>query len=266
MNIQILRQYSSRTEYKVLRNWVEVTEKSTDELENGVCIIPAILLLKLTENDLKPLNLWWKEWGNQLIVLPPFHHIKLSHFLNINIDINVEEQDEDKYEGIAIREVIKTNLQPKWKFTNGNKIAVDIFEHSGSGCLTLTTIPLLDYRLSERHETCKKILFKLLNKVNKNGDSYVQDTFTIHPIHNYILILAKADVIEASNLSTQLNEFFNKHMEQNKALSFYQQLIDEKYLSSSGGLTQKGIDIVNKQGLRVFAREIQRWRYNDGEW
>ena len=45
--IQILKSFSSRTEYKVLRQWVPVKEVAPADLEAGHCVIPAVVLGKL---------------------------------------------------------------------------------------------------------------------------------------------------------------------------------------------------------------------------
>lgn len=267
MNLQIIEQFSKRTEYKMLREWVTVTERNISEFIAGICVIPAIVLLKLSESDLQRLNEWWKQWGNQLIVLPPFHKIDVGELLQLNVVIAIEEIVEERFKDLPVVEVIKSNSQSIWELDNGDKTAVDIFEHTGSGCVTLTTIPLLDYRLSAKQEVCKTFFLELINTTGNDKTIISQESFSLQPVHEYILILASANVLDSANLSDQLNKFFKHSILQSKAIELFQNLVDEQYLESSGELTDIGKGIITKKSYQVFAREIRKWRHDDdGEW
>ncbi|MEC2078740.1 hypothetical protein [Metabacillus fastidiosus] len=90
MNIQIVKKFTKRTEYKMLKNWISVDERNIDELTSGICVIPAIIILKLSEVELQSLNKWWRHCGNQLIVSPPFHQMDVLSLLQLNVDLSVQ--------------------------------------------------------------------------------------------------------------------------------------------------------------------------------
>jgi hypothetical protein len=250
----------------MLKDWVNVEERNIDELMNGVCVVPSIILLRLSEIELQTLNRWWKQWGNQLIVSPPFHQIDIISLLKLNVDVSITAMESQLFNNLSVIESIKTNSKSKWQLTDGEIIAVDHYEHSGSGCVTLTTVPLLNYRLLSQQEVCKKLFLELINEKANEGTDTVQEVFTMNPVHENILILAAAKVLDSTELAKQLSQYFNKQLNQNKATKLFHQLIHEKFLESSGALSVTGKEHINLKGYRAFVREIKRWRRDDGEW
>jgi hypothetical protein len=266
MNIQIFKQFAKRTEYKMLKSWITVKERNVDELESGVCVIPAIILLKLSEVDLQSLNIWWRKWGSQLIVSPPFHQMDVVTLLKLNVDFSVRSIECQLFSSLPVIESIKTNTKSKWELAKGEIVAVDHFEHSGSGCVTLTTVPILDYRLLSKQEICKKLFLELINEKANDESAAVQESFIPSPVHEYILILASANVLEPTKISEQLSNYFSKKLFHNKALELFQQLTDQKFLGDSGEITDAGEKYIDLKGYRAFVREIKRWRRDDGAW
>ncbi|MEC2078739.1 hypothetical protein [Metabacillus fastidiosus] len=102
---------------------------------------------------------------------------------------------------------------------------------------------------------------------NKNDESIiVQEPFIPSPVHEYILILASANVLEPTKISGQLSNFFKESLSHNKALELLQQLIDQKLLEDSGAITDEGEKYIKLKGYKAFVREIKRWRRDDGAW
>ncbi|MBM7649039.1 hypothetical protein JOC78_001992 [Bacillus ectoiniformans] len=266
MNIQIVKKFTNRTEYKMLKNWISVDERNIDELTSGICVIPAIIILKLSEVELQALNEWWRHWGNQLIVSPPFHQMDVVSLLQLNVDLSVQGTEAQSFNSLPVIESIKTNTKSKWELANGEIVAIDYFEHSGSGCVTLTTVPLLDYRLLSKQDICKKLFLELLIENQNNESITVQDTFIPTSVHEYIMILASANVLESTKISGQLDNFFKENLSHNKALELLQQLIDQKLIEDSGSITEDGEKYINLKGYKAFVREIKRWRRDDGAW
>ena len=266
MNIQIVKKFTKRTEYKMLKNWISVDERNIENLTSGICVIPAIIILKLSEVELQSLNKWWRHWGNQLIVSPPFHQMEVVSLLQLNVDLSVQGTEAQSFNSLPVIESIKTNIKSRWELANGEIVAIDHFEHLGSGCVTLTTVPLLDYRLLTKQDICKKLFLELINE-NKNDESpTVQEPFIPSPVHEYILILASAHVLESTKISGQLSNFFKENLSHNKALELLQQLIDQKLLEDSGAITDAGEKYISIKGYKAFVREIKRWRRDDGAW
>lgn len=266
MNIQIIKQFSKRTEYKMLKEWLSTQERNIEELMNGICVIPAIILLKLSETDLQLLNNWWRKWGNQLIVSPPYHQIDIVTLLQLNVDLSVQAIGPQSFNSFPVVESIKTNVKSKWELESGEVLAVDFFEHSGSGCLTLTTVPLLDYRLLSKKKNGKRLFLELINKKSNVESAKIQESFTLCPIHEYILLLSSANVLDTTNLSEQLNKYFEKKISNEKAVDLFQQLITQGFLRDSGEITSLGEKHIKLKGYWAFVREIKRWGYNNGAW
>ncbi|MYL47649.1 hypothetical protein GLV94_18580 [Virgibacillus halodenitrificans] len=268
MNIQIVQQFTKRTEYKMLKSWISVDERNINELMSGICVIPAIIILKLSEVELQTLNKWWRQWGNQLIVSPPFHQMDIVSLLQLNGDLSVHGIEASSYtfNSIPVNESIKTNTKSKWKLDSGDTVAIHHYEHSGSGCVTLTTVPILDYRLMSKQDICKKLFLELIIENQNEETTIIQESFIPSPVHDYILLLASANVLELTDVSGQLSNFFKVTISHNKALELLQQLIDQKLLEDSGSITDEGEKYINLKGYIPFVREIKRWRRDDGAW
>lgn len=267
MNIQIIKNFSNRTEYKVLKEWGSVDERDVNDLNKGVCVVPAIIFLKLSETELQTLNKWWKQWGNQLIVFPPFHQIDIASLLQLNVCLTVEEVETQSFNNIPVMEVFKTNVRPKWRTTNSEIIALDYYENSGTGCVTLTTLPLLDYRLLSHRTVCTELFYELINE-NDIEESVVpaERSVIFSPIHAFILILAASRVLDTTILNEQIRKYFNQNIPQQTLTEMFQQLINEKFLESSCVLTSSGEEYLKLNRYQAFVREIKRWGNNDGEW
>ncbi|WGG46473.1 hypothetical protein [Rossellomorea sp. DA94] len=266
MNIQIVQKFTKRTEYKMLKSWISVDERNINELMSGICVIPAIIILKLSVVELQTLNKWWRQWGNQLIVSPPFHQMDIASLLQLNGELSVDGIETSSFNSLPVHESIKTNNRSKWKLDSGETVAIHHNEHSGSGCVTLTTVPLLDYRLMSKQDICKNLFLELL-KENKNEEpTKIQESFILSPVHEYILILASAKIFELTKVSGQLSNYFKVNISNNKTLELIQQLIDQRLLGDSGSITDEGKKYINLKGYIPFVREIKRWRRNDGAW
>jgi hypothetical protein len=266
MNIQIVRQFTKRTEYKILKSWISVDERNINELMSGICVIPAIIMFKLSEVELQSLNKWWRQWGNQLIVSPPFHQMDIVSLLQLNSELSVHGIEANTFNSLPVIESIKTNTKSKWELDIGKTIAIDHYEHSGSGCVTLTTVPLLDYRLMSKQDICKKLFLELIIENKNEETTKIQESFIPTPVHEYILMLASANVLELTVVSGQLSNFFKVNISHNEALELLQKLIDQRLLEDSGSITDKGEKYINLKGYIPFVREIKRWRRDDGAW
>ncbi|WP_374187302.1 hypothetical protein ACEPPU_14505 [Priestia aryabhattai] len=266
MNIQIIKQFTNRTEYKMLKGWIDVDEQNIDELMPGVCVIPTIILLKLSDVELQSLNKWWRQWGNQLIVSPPFHQIDVALLLQLNVALSVQAIETQSFNSLPVIEAIKTNSKSKWQLARGEIVAVDHYEHSGSGCVTLTTIPLLDYRLLSQQEACKKMFLELINEKFSKETATAQKSFILNSVHEHIIILASANVLNPTKLSEQLSYYFKEELSQNEALELFRQLTNKNFIEITGVITDIGEKHINFKGYRAFVREIRRWRRDNREW
>jgi len=257
--VQILKPFAHRTEYKVIREWMPISEVDLLELNVGTCVMPAVVLGKISLPECDILVNWAKQWGNQLLIFPPFHSIDLKARLHLGANLTVNSVVEDLYEGLPVNEIFLTNLQPKLCLTSGQSIALDIFYHSGSGLVTMSTLPLLDYRLLAHEEKCQEIFRKLL---------YVHDSKEIHtgehqefeltPLHGYLIILAAAGITSMLIISSYLKVYFNTSTGEEMISLVQLQLQDENYLALDGNIAVKGQQFIEHCGYRAFVRELEK--------
>jgi hypothetical protein len=267
-SLQILKPFSRRTEYKMLREWFDIEEKDAGELRPGVCVIPAIILLKMSESDRLNLIQWAKVWGNQLIVFPPYFNLDISSLLQMNDSISIKEMNECTYEGIPVREEIATNLTPKIQLPTKQTVAVDFYYDTSSGCITITTLPLLDYRLLEQREICQRLFQSLMHSNESDTKDRIREEKQVifKPVHQYLLLLSAANVIEQQQLVPLIQKFFYLEISENEVKSAFAELANLHYIHLDGTITEKGQQYIKENGYRAFVREIIKRRNDDGEW
>ncbi|ANB60840.1 hypothetical protein [Anoxybacteroides amylolyticum] len=267
-SLQILKPFARRTEYKMLREWFDVEEKDIGELRSGICVIPAIILLKMSESDRSRLIQWTKEWGNQLMVFPPYLNLDISSLLQLNHSISIKEMNECMYEGVPVREEIVTNLTPKIQLPTKQTVAVDFYYDTSSGCITITTLPLLDYRLLEQRKICQRLFQSLMHSNERDTKDEIREEQQIifKPVHQYLLLLSAADVIERKQLVPLIQKFFYLEVRENDVKSAFAELENLHYIHSDGTITEKGQQYIMENGYWAFVREIIKRRNDNGEW
>ncbi|MBB5325893.1 hypothetical protein HNQ34_002999 [Anoxybacillus tepidamans] len=267
-SLQILKPFARRTEYKMLREWFKVKEKEIDKLQSGICVIPAIVLLKMSESDRSRLIQWTKGWGNQLMVFPPYLHLDISSLLKMNNAIFIKEMNECTYEGIPVREEIVTNLTPKIQLPTKQTVAVDFYYDTSSGCMTITTLPLLDYRLLEQREICQRLFQSLMhiNERDKKDEMSEEKQIAFKPVHHFVLLLSAANVLERQQIVPFIQKFFYVEVRENDVRQALAELENSHYIDSGGTITEKGKQYITEHGYRAFVREIIMRRKDDGEW
>ena len=265
--MQILKPFANRTEYTVLKEWTPCREVELGDIGQGVCVIPAVVLSKLAGEDSNLLVNWVKQWGNQLLILPPFYSIDLKEKLQLGVELDVTRVPECFYDGLPIKESFISNLNSKLKMTDGQTIALDIFYHSGSGHLTLTTLPLLDYRLLDHEEKCREIFQKLLDVEELKEDVPVkQDDIELTRLHKHVLLLAAGGMVSLPLVCRYLKTCFQTSVDEEQIQRVQQQLHSTSYLTRDGLIGQRGNEFIEQYGYRAFVRELARSASQDGEW
>ncbi|GFZ93776.1 hypothetical protein GCM10008018_45250 [Paenibacillus marchantiophytorum] len=267
--IQILKTIVNRTEYKILREWFPVKEVDITELEGGTCVIPAIVLSKISSNECTILIDWVKRWGNQLLVVPPFLSIDIKEKLQFGIDITVTKVVENLFEGLPVKEVFLTNKKPKLQLLSGQAIALDLSYHSGSGRVTLTTLPLLDYQLLPFEEKCKVIFQRLLSLNEVKGKEKEIDNeldMEITLLHQHVIILAAAGMNSIQSIEKYLKMYFKTSTNTSSTNLVREQLQLHKYLTVDGEITHLGKEYIQQCGFSAFVRELEKHVVSEGAW
>ena len=264
--VQILKPFAHRTEYKVMREWMPIREVYLTELNEGTCVIPAVVLSKLSLPECAILVNWAKQWGNQLLIFPPFHSVDLKARLRLVADLTVNRVAENLYEGLPVNEIFLTNLQPKLYLASGKTIALDISYHSGSGLVTISTLPLLDYRLLAYEEKCQEIFQQLLF-VHDNREDHTDkhQEFELTPLHVHLIILAAAGITSMHIICAHLKIYFNTSTDEEMIKLVQEQLRNENYLALDGNISFKGQQFIEQSGYRAFVKELAK-SPREGKW
>lgn len=260
VTLQTLKEFTKRTEYKVLKEWYEVTETDIYALQPGICIVPGIILSKAGDEQLAALVQWAREWGNHLLLIAPWWQAGLADYLDLPVGIEVDEK-KSEYQGISISHVLITKLPPVWQGKKGDTLAVSLRYHSGSGVLTLTTVPLLDYKLTAQRSACRSLLDELLSREIMPGSEELPDNeVVLHDLteeHLMVLLLAAGGVNIHDDLAAKVRQYATVNIA-GKEAALQQELWQAGLLDAAGIATEEGVKILVKRGYRSFIRELRK--------
>lgn len=264
MIIQILKEYSPRTEYKVLEKYAMVQEKNIDEISQGILLLPGILLTRLNENELQKLRDWLKAPNNQLIITPALTEYNLRDFFDISIDLLLLKEEVD-YEGIQCDYRIEGRVQNKIFTSEKGDFGIHYRKDTGSGLITIITLPLLDYKLSHKHDKFKEYFNVCIREetLKKETQEIHQSTNIIQEDHIQVLMLIAAGYILGEEMAERFNQYFNKKLD-NNFLKAIEAELEEKSLINQGQVTSKGKELINERRLNPFVKVLEGGRRKDG--
>ena len=263
IQVQIIKEFNRRTEYKVLREWMPVTESNLQGLKPGICIFPGILFTKLTEIQRKSLTNWVRQWGNQLLLVPPWWEVNISEYLNLATSVQLEELS-TVYKGIPVEIVLLTKIPAKWQVGQGGIVTIDARHDSGSGFMTITTVPLLDYRLASQEDVLKNMLLDLLQPVQV-GTLEVKEKQEISQVQLNVLLLAAAGIDITCNLEDKVYEYLTVKTDGMDEQQLRSQLQYSAFLDDQYRATEKVYNLLYVKGYRAFIRELRK-RGEAGDW
>ncbi|MDD2211691.1 MAG: hypothetical protein PHV56_01745 [Clostridia bacterium] len=258
--LQILTEFAQRTEYRVLRELYEVKPADINALQPGICLVPGIILNKAKKEQVAALVQWAKEWGNHLMLTAPWWQVKLADYLDLPTEIRIAEK-KDEYKGINVAHVLITKLTPFWQSKNGDILAVSMRYNSGSGLITFTTVPLLDYKLTAKRNICKSLLDELLSREDilipkepLNNNAFSQELTQQHLV---VLMLAAGGVDIQNELAEAVRQYVTVNIT-GKENGLKQDLLRAGMLDAAGMATDKGVKILVERGYRSFVRELRK--------
>lgn len=264
--IQILSEFERRTEYKILKLFAQCEITNLRALKNGKLLIPGFVLNKMQEEELKLLNLWLSNRSNHLIIVPAWIELDLGKFINSTVPLKVLAMEENYYEDIPVRYKIET-LAKDILFQNNNIYGVNYRKNTGTALVTVTTLPLLDYKLIHQENKFKEVLNELLSYGN-NSSEELQDKvkeIILEPIHINLLILKAGGVDLSNNLNEKVFKYFYINVEN--------EILEEKLKELSQGgfiinnsLSEKSEEVITKNRLQTFIDVVRRKEVNNNEW
>ncbi|AEF93193.1 hypothetical protein Desca_0289 [Desulfotomaculum nigrificans CO-1-SRB] len=265
MLVQILDEYKNRTEYRLLKNFYDCKAVKVNALQNGVLVLPGILLNKMNEQQLSAINEWLEDSRNQLILTPAWLEMNLKDIFNSSsVDIKISKAD-GRFDEVPVGYKIDTLVKNIVFRQDGKCFGIHYRKNTGVGLITVVTLPLLDYKLIQ-FEDKFKILFDSLLYVDKIKPEFqIEDRgLMLDDIHIYLIILSGAQVDLSQQISAKLSKYFGVTVDEKDAEEKYRELMDNKYVTHNG-LTEKGLAIVKERKLKAFINAAkQRGEKEDG--
>lgn len=264
--IQILREFERRTEYKILNLFAQCEITSIKDLKNGKLLIPGFVLNKMQEEELKLLNLWLSNRSNHLIIVPAWIELDLGKLINSTVPLKVSDIEESYYEDIPVRYKIET-LAKDVLFQNNNVYGVNYRKNTGTALVTVTTLPLLDYKLIHQENKFKEVLTELLSYGNDSSEE-LQDKvkeIILEPIHINLLILKAGGVDLSNNLNEKVFKYFYKNIE-NEILKEKLKELNQGGFIINNSLSEKSEEVITKNRLETFIDVVRRKEVNSNEW
>jgi len=264
MVIQILDEYKNRTEYRLLKDFYNCQVAQMNSLQTGVLVLPGILLSKLGKQQLDLLNTWLEDNKNQLILTPSWAEMNLKEILHSSVDIRISRTD-DNYEGIPIGFLIDTTVKDVVFQQNGKKFGIHYRKNTGTGLVTVVTLPLLDYKMIQLEDKLKALFNSLLLAEDVKQESLVETKdFILDDIHIYLIILTGAGIDLSQCLSSIIHKYFGVFIDEETAKQGYQDLVANQYINENG-LLSKGMTVVKERKLKSFINAVkQRGEKEDG--
>jgi len=256
MIIQVLEDYSQRTEYKVLQKFTSIQEIRIDNLAQGILLLPGILLGKLDKKDIKILRNWINMTSNQLIMTPAFIEYNIRDFFDTSIDIDIKKEEGLDYEGVQCDFKIISKAQERI-FSNENGVfGIHYRKNTGSGLLTIITLPLLDYKLAHKHDEFKKYFIDCINKIEVEEREPQNKEFEVLEDHLQLLMFIAADCKSYEDLSKKFNIYFNKDYDDYYIRKLEEEL-EQMDLIQDKRVTDQGTELVKERRLKSFIRVLK---------
>lgn len=264
--IQILREFERRTEYKILKLFTECEITSIKNLKNGKLLIPGFVLNKMQEEELKLLNLWLSNRSNHLIIVPAWIEIDIGKLINSTVPLKVLAIEEGYYEDIPVRYKIET-LAKDVLFQNNNIYGVNYRKNTGTALVTVTTLPLLDYKLIHQENKFKEVLNELFSYGNDSSDELQEKSkeIILDPLHINLLILKAGGVDLSNNLNKKVFKYFYNNIE-NKILEEKLKELNQGGFIINNSLSEKSEEVITKNRLETFIDVVRRKEVNSNEW
>lgn len=266
--VQALLEFEKRTEYKVLQQFVECEFVHIGELMQGNLVIPGFVLNKMTSDEISCLNSWLDGPGNQAVILPSWIGINLAKLFHLSLSLEVLSMEEVKYFGeIPVSQRIEGKYKDKLFEAAGDIFGVRLRRDTGSGLITVVTLPLLDYKLPHLHEKFRLILQDLFmpaakgeGKTEKTPEMFAPDDVQVH-----LLILFASGEDLSSWLSRKLEHYFFYKAPEDILIDKVEQLRAAGFIENDQ-LTPRAAAFVEDKKLKAFVRLIRERRESADGW
>lgn len=266
MMVQILSEYKRRTEYKVLEKFATVNEVHIDSISDGILLLPGILLDKLEKEELDVLNKWLNTSDNQLILSPAWKEVSLNDYFDISLGLKVQRDEGLEFEGIECQYKVEGKVQERISANEQGNFGVHYRKDTGSGLLTIITLPLLDYKLSHKHDEFRQYFSTCINKSKPKdkGQSVKRKAFEIGEDHLQLFMMFAAGLKIDGGLQKAFSQYFNKNLE-GESIKDLEEVLTKQGLIDSREVSDKGRAFIKEKRLKSFIKVLEG-RGSTNEW
>jgi hypothetical protein len=267
-----LASYPSEHTYGLSKKVIEekmniaVKEVNIDSLSEGILLLPGILLDKLEKKELEVLNKWLNIPDNQLILSPAWKEVSLNDYFDLSLVLKVQREEGLKFEGVECQYKIDGKIQEKFFSNEHGNFGVHYRKDTGSGLLTVITLPLLDYKLSHKHDEFKQYFYSCISKKRpkNNRQSKEPKEFEISEEHLQLFMLFAAGVKNDNDIQEAFNQYFNKNINW-ESIKSLEEVLTQQGLIDSRDVSDKGKLFIKEKRLKSFIKVLER-RESTNEW
>lgn len=268
MIVQILCEYGKRTEYKVLEKFATIEEVSINNISKGILLLPGILLDKLERAEINVLKKWLNISDNQLILSPAWKEVCLNDYFDISLNLMVLKDECLEFEEIKCQYKIESKVQEKIFSNEQGNFGVHYRKDTGSGLLTIITLPLLDYKLSHLHDKLFQYFSNCISEkqMKENDDKKVNqniDEIGNNYLQLFMLLMAG---FQKEDLQEGLRLYFNKNIDREHIEDIVKDLKQKDIIKGERvEITEKGKTLIMEKRLKSFIKLLERRKVSN-EW
>ena len=262
--VTYLNCHKNRTEFKMLQQLTDVKLVDFDNLEQGSLLIPGVVLKSLTKENARELSKWISFRANHLILTPAWINIDLKKVLAIKPEVKIEASSSGDNGDYTINTSVNSTFYQEGSIKKGIR-----FRNNTSSCLiTVTTLPVLDYRHSisedKRRDWWKTISLNDSDSGEvSNRKPEAKDLLSVED--KMILLLFGAQIPLFIEPEKVIKKYFGTNLSTGVIKSSVIKL-EKMGLVNETSLTVEGLKLIQSQNLDSFQDVLIKRKENSDDW
>jgi len=248
----------------MLQQLTDVMLVDFDSLEQGSLLIPGVVLKSLSKENTLELSKWISSRANHLILTPAWINIDLNKVLAIKPEVRIEASSSGDTGYYNITTSVNRIFYQEGSIKKGIR-----FRNNTSSCLiTVTTLPVLDYRHSisedQRRDWWKMITFNDSDSVEDfNRKPEAKDLLSVED--KMILLLFGAKIPLFNEPEKVIKKYFGTSLSAGVIKSSVIKL-EKMGLVNETSLTVDGLKLIQSQNLDSFKDALIKRKENSDGW
>jgi hypothetical protein len=258
--------YSTRTEFKVLNQLVDTSPVNLSEIPNGILVLPGILLLRIDKIEADRIKAWIKKPSNHLILTPAWTEVDLKQILGLSTELDLIKNEKIIAEDILIDYIIRTKSK-KVLSIDGEVVGTHYRENTGTGLITIITLPILDYRL--KNEEYRKNWWNWISEIDQLVERKIEvkdgKAWEPGPVQKMIYILKEAGIFIDEDLPGLLKNYFGIRITDEEAEIALSDL-ERREIIKECQITETGKALFANYNFKSFTKVLQARKKDTDEW